>query len=519
MPQPVRAVAIAILGTASDVGKSLIAAAVCRLLRRAGFRVAPFKAQNMSLNSFVTPEGGEIGRAQALQAEACGIPSHVDMNPVLLKPESNSRSQVIVQGRVLATLDARSYFARIHDSDLSCAVRESYERLAAQYEVIIIEGAGSAAEVNLRDRDLVNWPVVDMADARVVLVADIDRGGVFAQVIGTLDLIAPEERARVCGIVINKFRGDLTLFADGVRFLTDRTGVPLLGVVPFLRDLTLDQEDSLQVEGGRQVPFSDDHINLAVLLLPHLSNFTDFNALAEEEDVRLRYAVNPGDAEGADVILLPGTKTTLADLGYLRDKGFEPLLHRHVERGGEVVGICGGYQMLGRQIADPDGVEGGGTGEGFGLLQVTTVLEREKITQQVQAQALHVSEPAALSVRGYLIHMGRTQRQGHRPCFQLSAQEDPREAAVQGDGDMDGAVGADGFVWGTYIHGLFDQPAFRRAWLNRLRNRKAFPALDPTVSLLVNDKRHDALDRWADHVAQHLALAPLLALVQHRVRP
>ncbi|MGZ9159211.1 MAG: cobyric acid synthase, partial [Nitrospira sp.] len=373
MPHSVRAIAIAILGTGSDVGKSMIVSGLCRLLRRDGFRVAPFKAQNMSLNSFVTPEGGEIGRAQALQAEACGIPPHVDMNPILLKPESNSRSQVIVQGRVLATLDAQAYFARPHDSDLSRAVRESYERLASQYEVIVIEGAGSAAEVNLRDRDLVNWPVVEMADAQVVLVGDIDRGGVFAQIIGTLDLIAPEERARVCGIIINKFRGDLSLFADGVHFISERTGIPVLGVLPFLRDLSLDQEDSLDVERGRPVHFSADRINIAVLLVPHMSNFTDFNALAEESDVRLRYAASPKEATGADVILLPGTKTTLADLGYLREKGFEALIHHHVERGGELVGICGGYQMLGRQIADPEGVEGGGSGQGFGLLHLTTV--------------------------------------------------------------------------------------------------------------------------------------------------
>ena len=233
MSQPRRAVAIAILGTASDVGKSLIAAGICRLLRRAGFRVAPFKAQNMSLNSFATPEGGEIGRAQALQAEACGIPPHVDMNPILLKPEANSRSQVIVQGRVLGTLDARSYFARMHGSELSRAVADSYERLASQHDVIVIEGAGSAAEINLRDRDVVNWPVVEMADAQVLLVGDIDRGGVFAQIVGTLDLILPQERARVCGIVINKFRGDVSLFADGLQFLKDRTGVPVLGVLPF----------------------------------------------------------------------------------------------------------------------------------------------------------------------------------------------------------------------------------------------------------------------------------------------
>ena len=237
-----RATAIAVLGTGSDVGKSLVTAGLCRLLHRAGLNVAPFKAQNMSLNSFVTPEGGEIGRAQALQAEACGIAPHVDMNPILLKPESDARAQVVVQGRVYSTLDAQSYFARGRNSALFQAVQESYERLAAQYEVIVIEGAGSAAEVNLRDRDLVNWATVELADARVVLVGDIDRGGVFAQLIGTLDLITREERARVCGLVINKFRGDRTLFADGVRFLRERTGVPVLGVLPFLRELALDQE-------------------------------------------------------------------------------------------------------------------------------------------------------------------------------------------------------------------------------------------------------------------------------------
>lgn len=522
MHRPSRAKAIAILGTGSDVGKSMITSGLCRLLHRAGFRVAPFKAQNMSLNSFVTPEGGEIGRAQALQAEACGIPPHVDMNPILLKPESNSRSQVIVQGRVFATLDAQTYFARTQDSALFRAVQESYERLASQYEVMVIEGAGSAAEVNLRDRDLVNWPVVEMADAQVVLVGDIDRGGVFAQIIGTLDLISPQERARVCGMVINKFRGDVTLFADGVRFLTDRTGIPVLGVVPFLRDLTLDQEDSLDLERGRRVHFSSDRINIAVLLVPHMSNFTDFNALAEESDVRLSYVAAPGEATGADVILLPGTKTTLADLGYLRDKGFEPLLQHHVERGGEVVGICGGYQMLGRQIADPAGVEGGGAGEGFGLLQVTTVLEREKITEQIEAQALHLSGHSALSVRGYFIHMGRTHRHAHQPCFQLHTRpehSEPRsEAMRQHDLCLEGAVRDDGLVWGTYIHGLFDQSAFRRAWLNRVRARKGLPALDPTYSRMVNDRRREALDRWADHVAQHLDLRPILALFPQRER-
>jgi adenosylcobyric acid synthase len=522
MHNPPHAKAIAVLGTGSDVGKSMITSGLCRLLHRAGIRVAPFKAQNMSLNSFVTAEGGEIGRAQALQAEACGIPPHVDMNPILLKPESNSRSQVIVQGRVFATLDAQAYFARAQDSDLFRVVRESYERLASQYEAIVIEGAGSAAEVNLRDRDLVNWPVVEMADAQVLLVGDIDRGGVFAQIIGTLDLITPQERARVCGIVINKFRGDVALFADGVQFLTERTGIPVLGVLPFLRDLALDQEDSLDMDVRRQVHFAADRINIAVLLIPHMSNFTDFNALAEEQDVLLRYAAVPEEAAGADAILIPGTKTTLEDLTYLRNKGFEPLLQGHVQGGQELVGICGGYQMLGRQIADPDGVESGGAGEGFGFLHLTTILERDKITEQVEAQPLHLNVLDGLSVQGYLIHMGRTHRHEHRPCFVLHGVMEPSERSGEQTGQdeksLDGAVRDDGLVWGTYIHGVFDRPSFRRAWLNRLRIRKGLPAADPVLSQRVNDKRRDALNLWADHVEQHLDLGLIWKLMQKKDR-
>ena len=518
MPHSARAKALAILGTGSDVGKSMITSALCRILHRAGIRVAPFKAQNMSLNSYVTPEGGEIGRAQALQAEACGIPPHVDMNPILLKPESDSRSQVIVQGRVFATREAKAYFAHTRDAELMRAVRESYDRLASQYDVIVIEGAGSAAEVNLRDRDLVNWPVVTMADAGVVLVGDIDRGGVFAQIIGTLDLITREERDRVCGIVINKFRGDATLFADGVRFLTERTEIPVLGVLPFLRDLALDQEDSLDVDIRRQIAFQPDRINLAVLLLPHMSNFTDFNALAEEPDVALRYAATPDEAARADVILLPGSKSTLMDLAYLRGKGFEPLLHAHVDGGGELVGICGGYQMLGRYIADPEGVESGGRGEGFGLLQVTTVLMRDKITEQVEASALHFGGSTALPVRGYLIHVGRTHRHAHRPCFELQRAEPspdgPGDATGRDDARFDGAVSDDGLVWGTYIHGLFDEPLCRRTWLNRVRTRKGLPAVDVTCSQRVSHQRLGALDRWADHVEQHLDLAVIWALLR-----
>jgi adenosylcobyric acid synthase len=312
---------IAILGTGSDVGKSLITAGLCRLLYRSGIRVAPFKAQNMSLNSFVTPDGGEMGRAQVLQAQACGLAPSVLMNPVLLKPEADSLSQVIVQGKVWETQAAQEYFT--NKAFVWNVVKSSYEELVKTYEVIVIEGAGSAAEMNLRDRDIVNWPVVEMADASVILVADIDRGGVFAQVIGTMDLLAPEERQRVIGVVINKFRGDRTLFDDGIEIIEERTGVPVLGVLPYLNDLELDQEDSVDIERFRMTPFGAETVNVAVVLLPHMSNFTDFNQLAAESDVALRYVASPKELHGADVIILPGSKTTMADLDYLRQAGFE----------------------------------------------------------------------------------------------------------------------------------------------------------------------------------------------------
>src|SRR3990172_5236225 len=294
-----------VMGTGSDVGKSAAAPGLCRIFHRAGIDVAPFKAQNMSLNSFVTSDGGEMGRAQVLQAKACGLPPHADMNPILLKPEADNCSQVIVQGKVWGKYDGRNYFAR--RDELFRFVQESYGRLAQHHDLIVIEGAGSAAEVNLRDKDIVNWPVAKMADARVLLVADIDRGGVFAQVIGTLDLLSSDERRRVIGIVVNKFRGDRSLFTDGVRFLEERARLPVLGVVPFLRELELDQEDSVEIERWRHAHFTRDKVNLAVVLLPHMSNFTDFNRLAAEADVILRYAKTPAELGGADAGIIPGS--------------------------------------------------------------------------------------------------------------------------------------------------------------------------------------------------------------------
>jgi adenosylcobyric acid synthase len=515
-PAPRHAKAIALLGTGSDVGKSVLAAGLCRLLRRAGYSVAPFKAQNMSLNSFVTPEGGEIGRAQALQAEACGIPPHVNMNPILLKPESDTCCQVIVHGKVQSKLEAAAYYRT--GLPLFEAVQTSYERLARQHDVIVIEGAGSAAEVNLRDRDLVNWPAVRLADAKVLLVADIDRGGVFAQLIGTLELIQKEERDRVIGLLINKFRGDRALFEDGVTFIEKRTGIPVVGVVPFLRELQLDQEDSLPLGMHRSAPFDAARVNVAVVLLPHMSNFTDFNALVTEPDVAVRFTSSPTDLLGADVVIIPGTKSTVADLRYIAARELCEAIHAHVRRGGELVGICGGYQMLGRRIEDPDGVEAGGGAAGLELLDVSTLLRTEKTTTLVEGMALHIDTPSAFRVRGYHIHMGETSRGRDGAAFQLThvSGHEPEQTDnwQRNEPRLDGAARPDGLVWGTYIHGLFDEPGFRRAWLNRVRQRKALPPLDVGISEAATVQRDGELDRWADHLRQHMNLEPIWAALR-----
>jgi adenosylcobyric acid synthase len=502
--------ALAILGTGSDVGKSLLVAGICRLLSRKGTRVAPFKAQNMALNSFATLDGGEIGRAQALQAQACGIEPTVDMNPILLKPESDSRSQVVVRGKVYEVLDAFAYFEQ--KEMLFNIVRESYAKLATEYACVVIEGAGSAAEINLRDRDMVNWPVVELADASVVLVADIDRGGVFAQIIGTLDLLAPDERRRVRGVIVNKFRGDRRLFEDGVRMLEERTGVPVLGVVPYLRDLRLDQEDSLDLARFRSVQFQSDLVNIAVVLLPRMSNFTDFNALAAEKDVAFRFATSRDDLGGADVVILPGSKNTLEDLGYLVTSGFPAMLESLVEKSAELVGICGGYQMLGQEIADPKGLEGGGISKGLGFLDVRTELNAPKICRQVHARSLLYGVEQHAPVRGYEIHMGRTSRKNANPCFQIEASEIWEETAT---GD-EGAASANGRVWGTSIHGLFDQAEFRRGWLNRIRDRKGLSPVSLCESELVTTELRTELDRWADHIEQYVNMEVIYSVLEGR---
>ncbi len=469
----------------------------------------------MSLNSYATPEGGEIGRAQALQAQACYLAPHVDMNPILLKPEREDSAQVVVHGRVRGSAAAARYFDQT--DELFRYVRESYARLREQYEAIVIEGAGSAAEVNLREHDMANWRTVELADAKVILVADIDRGGVFAQVVGTVDLLLPQERARLIGVVINKFRGDPKLFADGVDWLETRTGVPILGIVPFLRNLRLDQEDSLDLPRQDAGAFASDRINIAVALLPRMSNFTDFDALAAEEDVVLRYVHDPRQIEDADVVIIPGTKNTIEDLRYLRETGFVPVLERHADRGREIVGICGGYQMLGMDIRDPHGVEAGGREPGFALLDIETELGTTKNTIQVRASPVLWQGAESMPVTGYYIHLGRTARRSGRHAFDVffgHGSQAALEAGRSSEVTQDGSINSEGTVWGTYIHGVFDEPQFRRAWLNRLRRRKTLPWLDVSVSTRVTQAREGAMDRWADHVERHMDLMPVLRAIQ-----
>lgn len=506
-PQTPQPQAIAVLGTGSDVGKSLIATALCRLWRRMGRRVAPFKAQNMSNNSFVTLEGGEIGRAQAVQAWACGREPSVHMNPILLKPESDRRSQVVIQGHAVTAVDAADYYR--DQAPLWKAITDSYARICAEADAVVIEGAGSAAEVNLMARDLVNWRMADHADAKVVLVADIDRGGVFAQVLGTLDLLPPDARARVAGIVINKFRGDASLFTEGVRFIEARGRVPVLGVVPYLRLHGLDQEDSLDRGGMEPRAFAPTSVNIAVVLLPRMSNFTDFNRLAEAPDVALRYVERPAEAAGADAILIPGTKNTLADLRSLRERGWQTTLATHVERGGELVGLCGGYQILGRSIADPDRLEEGGAADGLGLLDVVTTLRAPKVSRQISGTVVGLDMDGDCVIRGYEIHMGRPIRETMAPCFAVhDPSVSPGEASKTTE--TEGTVAPGGRVWGSSIHGLFDTEPFRTSWLNRLRLRKGLPPTSPPSDDDVQAQREAALDRWADHVAAYLTLEPLL---------
>jgi len=452
-----------IQGTGSFVGKSIIVAGLCRILRQDHFTVAPFKAQNMALNSFVTPEGGEMGRAQVVQAEAAGLPPHVDMNPILLKPNTDIGAQVIIQGKVYGNMNAGEYH-RFKKKALQ-AVMESYRRLDRKFQVIVIEGAGSPAEINLREGDIVNMGMAEKVDAPVLLVGDIDKGGVFASLVGTLEFLDAEERKRIKGFIINKFRGDLNLLIPGLEFLERRTGIPVLGVIPCLQDLYLPEEDGavldkIYPQGKRRT------LEIAVLYLPHISNFTDFDPLEHEPGVHLRY-VQPGQRIGdADVVILPGSKNTIDDFLFLEKEGYAEEILNLYQSGKMVIGICGGFQMLGKAIRDPLGMEtSGGAIKGLGLLDVETILMKEKRTYQVKAVALNGFPSAPEEIlQGYEIHMGETAPGPDlRPAFKIIARLNQKVEIEEG------AVSPDGMVWGTYIHGLFENDRFRRRFIESLQ--------------------------------------------------
>ncbi|MDD9878840.1 MAG: cobyric acid synthase [Magnetovibrio sp.] len=480
--------ALMVQGTGSDVGKSMLVAGLIRAYADRGLKVAPFKPQNMSNNAAVTPDGGEIGRAQALQARAARLPLSVDMNPVLLKPQTDVGAQVVVRGRVEGNAQARDY----HDlkPKLMPRVLESFDAVGAGRDLVVVEGAGSPAEVNLRAGDIANMGFAEAADVPVVLVGDIDRGGVIASIVGTFQLLSESEAARTRGFIVNKLRGDPTLFDDGVAILEDRTGRPCFGVVPYFADARrLPQEDAMALD-YRERADAAGSVKIAVLRLGRIANFDDLDPLAAEADVDLQI-IEPGSPVpgDADCVLIPGSKATLADLKQIRAEGWDIDIQAHARRGGWVVGICGGYQVLGRAVADPDGIEGApGAAEGLGLLDVETVLGGDKALVERTGTELASGE----AVTGYEMHIGDTDGPDRRrPWLRLA------------DGRGDGAVSADGRIMGGYLHGVFAADAFRRAFLARLGGRAG--------NLVYEDQVERALDDLARHLAAHLDLDALLA--------
>jgi adenosylcobyric acid synthase len=485
-----RAKTVMVQGTASSVGKSLIGAALCRILRDEGFSVAPFKSQNMALNSYVTADGREIGRAQAVQAEAAGIEPIVEMNPILLKPEPEMRSQVVVLGKPVGSMHWSEYCAMM--PSLKETIRDCIETLRARYDVVVIEGAGSPAEINLRRSDIVNMHIASVADAPVILVGDIDKGGVFAQLVGTMELLEADDRARVKAFLINKFRGDVALLHGGVEFLEQRCGIPVLGVVPWIHRLRIADEDSVALQEKAPRPQSSGSLYLAVVKLPFISNYDDFLALEHEPGVDLRYIDRASDLEDSDLVIIPGTKSTMSDLAWMRREGFVDGIERHAGRGGLVLGICGGCQMLGEAIEDPYGIESHEPyARGLGLLPLRTRFKRTKSTARVIARpnpGWFGSKENAPDVNGYEIHMGSvTPTDSDAPAFTVTSRNGEYARYA------DGAVSSSGNVFGTMLHGIFESTSIRTAMLGELRRRRGLPALGDAGAVASRDAEYDRL--------------------------
>lgn len=520
--------AVMVAGTMSNAGKSFVAAGLCRVFTEDGYRVAPFKAQNMALNSFVTEDGGEMGRSQVVQARACRKKPDVRMNPILLKPTTDKGSQVILLGHPVADMDAKEYYR--HKKDYLPALRRAYESLALENDIIVLEGAGSPAEINLKDQDLVNMPMAQMADASVILVGNIDPGGVFAQLYGTIKLLEPNDQERIKGLIINKFRGDITILEPGLKMLEDLTGKKVIGVLPYA-DIRLEPEDSLAMEedegtfsaSQQSVPAGVPVLDIAVIRLPKISNFTDFEALRRESDVRVRYVSSRRELGMPDAVILPGTKSTIRDLMWLRDHDLETGIREAVRKGAFLVGICGGYQMLGTRILDPDGAEMAGEIRGLGYLKMETVFSTEKILRQRERiSSFGIPELDGKKISGYEVHMGRAVERGD---FDTCGGPD-----LDGDHDTGGNPGTEEQtdilvralneernrnVIGTYLHGLFDEEEFREAFLSYLWERKGMRRIipDKEMKMTYNAYKEKQLENLAAFLRKHLDIPAIYRMM------
>ncbi len=497
-----KAKAIMVQGTGSDVGKSILVCALCRILRQEGLNVAPFKAQNMSNNSYVTVGGGEMGRAQVAQAEAAGLFPLVEMNPILLKPTGNNGSQIITMGKPIGHMTANEYYG--NKEKMLDIAKEAYSALSEQHDIIIIEGAGSPAEVNIKDNDIVNMKIAEIADAPVILVTDIERGGSFAWIVGTLELLNSDERKRVCGIIINKFRGDMGILEPGIEMLEERIGKPVLGVLPYFTDINIDNEDSVCLDTGNKKldnknykPY-ESQIDIVVIKLPRISNFTDFDILKRENNISVRFVDNARSIGKPDLIIIPGSKNTIGDLTFIKENGIADSIKDLAKSGTMIIGICGGYQMLGKEIRDSENAESKITQiRGLGLIDAKTTFMLQKNTYQIKAR-LH-SDLASRSdlnnfntrseLTGYEIHMGETELlNGTLPFLKIIERSDKEVCAD------DGAISNDGNVIGTYVHGIFDNDGFRLELINCLRRKKCLTPIRPEdLSKVDKERQYDKL--------------------------
>ncbi len=498
-----------IQGTGSSVGKSIIVTGLCKIFRDLGYKVVPFKSQNMALNSYITKDGKEMGRAQVVQAEACGLEPDADMNPVLIKPNSDTGAQIILQGKVYGNMDAMEYHK--FKSKAKEVVIDSFNRLSKKFDLMIIEGAGSPAEINLMENDIANMGMAEIADAPVVLVGDIDRGGVFASLYGTVEILPEKYRKRIKAFLINKFRGDKKLLEPGLKQLTDIVNIPFLGVIPYIKDLYIQDEDGVAVDFKVKEKLHLNEINIGVIKLPHISNFTDFDPLEQEPDVSLKYIQPAEDFSKFDVIIIPGSKNTIDDLDFLKQNDFEKKINKHLKNGKFLVGICGGFQMLGKKIYDPYHVESSKTEHnGLGFFNFTTVMEKEKTTRQVKVKiSKNLPYPNLNNdeiLEGYEIHMGQNNYYDEELVFKNIE-----------DNSFDGLISNDGKIFGTYIHGIFDNDSFRRTFLNFVRTTKGLEILSIESSINYKKFKEQGFNKLAKIIKENIDMDLLFKIIDKKI--